>query len=70
MSNSQNQAILARLKRGPLTTLDALREIGSFRLAARIFELRLAGYNIVSDTIKLPNDKRVARYRLLEGRAR
>lgn len=64
---TQTAAILDLLRaRGPagLTALDALREVGSFRLAARILDLHSAGYAISSQIETLPNGKRIARYRL------
>ncbi len=50
-----------------VTALDALREIGSFRLAARIMELRRADYDIDTEDVTLPNGKRIARYVLRES---
>lgn len=43
---SQNARVLARLRRGPLTPLSAFRELGVFRLAARIYDLRGVGHDI------------------------
>lgn len=43
---SQNERVLARLKRGPLTPRAAFLELGVMRLAARIYDLRLAGHDI------------------------
>lgn len=61
---SQTARILAHLKSGrPLTPLEALRRFGSFRLGARICELREAGYRIRTRLVKR-NGKRVAEYRL------
>ena len=46
---SQNQEILKHLKEGKtITPLDALREFGCFRLAARVYDLRLKGYDIIT----------------------
>lgn len=61
---SQNDEILAALKRGPLTPLEALERFGCFRLAARIDELRQRGYPISVERAELENGKKVARYRL------
>ena len=56
--------VLAHLMLGKsLTPIDALREIGTFRLGARVLELRQAGYNIITDTVTR-NGKRFASYRL------
>ncbi len=43
---SQRAEILSWLKRKPITALDALQHIGCFRLAARIEDLRKAGWEI------------------------
>ncbi|HXI41609.1 MAG TPA: helix-turn-helix domain-containing protein [Bryobacteraceae bacterium] len=62
---SQNQAILTYLKRG--RTIDpqvALRLFGSFRLAARIKDLREVGYQISREMVHGRNGNRFARYRL------
>lgn len=59
---SQIRLILEALKRGEsLTPLDALRRFNSFRLAARIYELRRVGYHIVT-IMEYYEDKRWARY--------
>jgi len=51
------------LRGGSLTPIDALRDYGCFRLAARIKELREAGLNI--ETVKeRANGKSYARYRV------
>jgi hypothetical protein len=51
-----------------VTPLDALEVVGSFRLAARISELREAGYSIRTDSVVSParRGKRYARYVLVE----
>jgi hypothetical protein len=64
---TQTQWTLARLKRGPLTPLDALAENGCMRLAARIAELRAQGYNITTEN-RTVNGKTFAVYRLMEKR--
>lgn len=43
---TQNERVLRRLKRKPLTPLLALRELGVMRLSARILELRKQGHDI------------------------
>lgn len=64
---SQEQAILAWLKSGKgLTPLGALRLFGSFRLAARIWNLRTAGYDIRSTIRRTNTGKRVAVYWLFQ----
>jgi hypothetical protein len=66
---TQTQEILALLRsRGDrgITPMDALEEVGTFRLAARIHDLRAEGYNITSTPQMTPTGKTVARYRLIE----
>lgn len=59
---SQNQQIIERLKRGPITAADAI-EFGCFRLAARVRELRNRGHDIQTELV-IANGKRFARYYL------
>ena len=66
---SQCDEVLRRLKRGPLTPAEAFTELGVYRLAARINNLRDAGHNIVTDWQET-NGKRYARYRLIRVRKR
>ena len=62
---SQTAAILTALKKGrSLTPLDALGEHGSFRLGARIHELRAEGWPILRDWHVTDTGKRVAKYTL------
>jgi len=63
---SQCDDILAHLKRGPITAIDALNRYGCFRLAARIKDLRAQGYDIETRNLDLPNGKTVAQYFLKE----
>lgn len=59
---TQTAWVLSALQQGPLTPLDALHCGGIFRLAARIKELRDAGYDITTQTHKVKNNKTVAKY--------
>ena len=63
---TQVEWILDALTRGPLTPLDALNGCGCFRLAARIRDLRDAGYQIETRDCHLPSGKVVAEYHLKE----
>jgi hypothetical protein len=66
---SQTQDVLALLRtRGTvgLTSLEALRYVGSSRLAARIYELRRSGYVIDEQSERTPKGARVSRYILRE----
>lgn len=66
---SQSDAILDALKHGEtLTPLDALRRFGVFRLGARIWDLKQAGYNIEMRLVETPSGKHVASYSLSQVR--
>lgn len=62
-------AVLAMLRRHPegATALDALDEVGSFRLGARIYELREEGFKVATDWRTTASGKRIAVYRLQEA---
>ena len=62
---SQTTQILDMLKRGPVTAMDALKQAGCFRLAARIADLRQQGHHIETETIEV-NGKHVAQDQLKE----
>lgn len=62
---TQNQQILKMLEAaGPrgITPVDALEQVGCFRLAARVKDLKDAGHNIETRSEKAPSGKRHARY--------
>jgi len=62
---SQNKQIADYLNKGKkLTTLDALKKFGCFRLASRINDLRNDGMKITTKIIKLENKKQIAQYSL------
>ena len=59
---SQTSAILSDLQEGRiLTPLDALKRHGVFRLAARVNDLREAGFPVQTETVEV-NGKRIAAY--------
>lgn len=62
------KAVLGLLRERPagVTAIDALSAVGSFRLAARVAELRTAGYVIHSRSMRMPSGKFVAVYTLEE----
>ncbi len=61
---SQNKQILEYLKNGnSITPIEALNLFGSFRLGARIKDLRDGGHNIITEIVKSGN-KRYAKYSL------
>jgi len=61
---SQEQLTLEALQKGELTALDALKQFGCLRLAARIHRLRELGHDIQSSIKKLGNGKHIAVYTL------
>lgn len=63
---TQAEWILAALKKGPVSALDALNGCNCFRLAARISDLRQAGHHIETENKTLPNGKTIAVYHLKE----
>ena len=64
----QTYATLELLRAHPegVTALTALDEIGSFRLGARVWELKAEGYDVQTDLVTTKSGKRIARYRLIE----
>ena len=62
--NSQTKSVLGALRHGPITPIEALDRFGCFRLAARIKNLRDAGYDIETERVT-ENDKTYARYHLV-----
>jgi hypothetical protein len=66
MKQTQNEKLLEYLKAHPegITPLEALNVIGTFRLAARVYDLRKLGHNIVEKDEVVSGGARVARYRL------
>ena len=64
---TQNDRILEALEYGPLTALQAVRTIGTMKLASRISELRAEGWDIRDEwivTTSRNGTKRVKRYYL------
>ena len=62
-SLSQAKRILAYMKAGNrITPIEALEKFGSFRLGARIADLRADGHEIKSEFVMTPSGKRVKSY--------
>lgn len=60
---SQNNQILNYLMKGKtLTPIEALQMFGSFRLAARVYQLKNLGHPIVSEKITVANGQHIASY--------
>lgn len=66
---SQCERVLNRLEQGPITPMEAWNELGVYRLAARVCDLKEAGHNISKETVSVANrfgeECHVARYRLV-----
>lgn len=65
---SQCDRILARLLAGhKLTALDALREVGCFRLGGRIYDIKavIGDDKVRTDMIETDTGKRIAQYSIL-----
>lgn len=64
-TKTQCKQIAAHLEGGnTITALEALNLFGCFRLASRIHDLRVQGYNIIVERITTDTGKSVAQYRL------
>lgn len=71
MSGAQNSEVLAWLRaQRTITPLEALENLGCFRLGARIYDLRQEGHVIDRELIEVRrrdgSKARVAKYRLIE----
>lgn len=70
-SEAQRRRLLDRLRIGPISTLEARRDLDILMPAARIFELRECGHRIVTFRIDQCTDAgtrhKVARYVLQSG---
>lgn len=62
----KREAILKALKRGWVTSLDAVNECRTIKLTSRISDLRREGYEIEGEWVKTPTSK-FKRYRLKEA---
>lgn len=69
MIESQNQQILSYLKTGKsLSPMDALDLCGSFRLSARIYDLKQAGWPITCERVDVGDGRRVGYYSLVNNK--
>ena len=68
---SQTDSLLRYLERHPkgISPLTALEWLGTFRLAARVHELRAQGHRIETRFVNLSGGGRVANYVLLEKKS-
>lgn len=66
----QATAILAALLAGErISPMDALREFGSWRLAARVRDLKESGWNVLSERVS-DGERTYATYRIDPGNPR
>lgn len=70
--NTQNTRLLVYLKKyGNITQLEALSELGIFRLASRINDLKNKGHNIIGQMVDVENrfgeKVKIKRYFLVEN---
>jgi hypothetical protein len=68
---TQKLQVLNHLQKNKLTPLVALRNYGTLRLAAIVFELRSEGYNIVTNNVNVGTKKKtkyVAEYQLIKNK--
>jgi len=67
---TQNEMVLGWLKKAPIGPLEAMKELGIMRLAARVKDLRDDGHKIQTDwnyvIDRYGEERRVARYVLKE----
>ena len=64
---TQTKQILQWMKKNPITPMEALQFIGSFRLAARIKDLRDEGHDIHTEMVLMDeSDTRIASYSLIK----
>lgn len=71
MDATQNEVVLSKLRKGPLTAYEALQHYGISRLAARVCDLRAMGYEIRSQRVEAPSRygvAKVASYSLVEDK--
>ena len=67
---SQQERLLERLRKGPITPMEAWSELAIYRVGARVHQLRKDGYSIDTELVEVVNrygEKcRVAEYRLAQ----
>jgi hypothetical protein len=61
---TQQEQVRQRLKQGWTTGLDALRDCGCMRLAARVLEMRQDGLNVIDQWVEIEG-KRFKAYRIV-----
>ena len=61
----QNAMVLEHLRKGPITSIEALMLYGCFRLAARIWDLRQMGHEIYTGRVINDYGNPYAEYHLI-----
>ena len=64
--NRQNAMVFAHLRTDSITPREALDLYGIFRLAARIFDLRQAGHQIITLRVRNSEGNPYAEYHMLQ----
>ena len=65
MPNQSSQVLAHLIGQDHLTPLEAIGLYGVYRLAARIFDLRKEGHNIVTDVRRDTRGRPYSRYKLV-----
>ena len=63
---TQQEQLTKRLRRGWTTGLDALKDCGCMRLAARVLEMRQAGLTVADKWVEI-GGKRFKAYKIVEA---
>lgn len=63
--DAQNVMVLEHLRSAPITPIEALARYGCFRLAARVYDLRKAGHQIITTRVINEQGNSYAQYHLL-----
>jgi Helix-turn-helix domain len=63
---TQQEMLTKRMRRAWTTPLDALKDCGCMRLAARVLEMRQDGLTVIDKWVEV-NGKRFKAYRLLKS---
>lgn len=64
---TQQEQLTKRLRRGWTTGLDALKDCGCMRLAARVLEMRQDGLTVADKWVDEVNGKRFKAYKIVEA---
>lgn len=66
---SQNAQVYRFMReQGRINALQAVNQLGCFRLASRIYDLKREGYNIATEIKSMSDGRHWAEYHLVRGR--